>query len=175
MMEKHHILVSFKFYSQLIYHTSMFWKCISTYWKCNLIPRYTVSIYSFQFPTLQQLGEDLVTVLDFLHVKYVIGIGEGAGANVLARFGLAYPARVLGLILINCTGSATSVLDSFKNKVINIYYTQYYIALSILNYLHTTNTSFSAAHLIVPPLLSWSFSFDMKIWWNVFQQQYLVE
>lgn len=34
---------------------------------------------SFTFPTLQTLGEDLVTVLDYLHVKYVIGLGEGAG------------------------------------------------------------------------------------------------
>lgn len=34
---------------------------------------------SFAFPSLQTLGEDLVTVLDYLHVKYVIGLGEGAG------------------------------------------------------------------------------------------------
>ncbi|XP_037949274.1 uncharacterized protein ZK1073.1 isoform X2 [Teleopsis dalmanni] len=74
---------------------------------------------SFQFPSLQMLGEDLVTVLDFLHVKYVIGLGEGAGANVLARFGLAHPSRVLGLILINATGSAATVLQSFKNKFIS--------------------------------------------------------
>lgn len=58
-----------------------------------------------------------MTVLDFLHVKYVIGLGEGAGANTLARFGLAHPSRCLGLILINCTGSAASVLQTFKNKV----------------------------------------------------------
>lgn len=76
-----------------------------------------LSSYSFQYPSFQILGEDLVTVLDFLHVKYVIGLGEGAGANVLARFGLAHPARCLGLILINCTGSATSVFDAFKTKV----------------------------------------------------------
>ncbi|XP_043651589.1 exocyst complex component 4 isoform X5 [Drosophila teissieri] len=73
----------------------------------------------FPFPSLQSLGEDLVTVLDYLHVKYVIGLGEGAGANVLARFGLAHPSRVLGLILINATGSAASVLQSFKNKFIS--------------------------------------------------------
>lgn len=71
----------------------------------------------FPFPSLQALGEDLVTVLDYLHVKYVIGLGEGAGANVLARFGLAHPSRALGLILINATGSAASVLQSFRNKV----------------------------------------------------------
>lgn len=74
---------------------------------------------SFVFPSLKTLGEDLVTVLDFLHVKYVIGLGEGAGANVLARFGLAHPSRCLGLILINCTGSAASVIQSFKTKVSN--------------------------------------------------------
>lgn len=40
----------------------------------NIFPR-----FSFAFPSLQTLGEDLVTVLDYLHVKYVIGLGEGAG------------------------------------------------------------------------------------------------
>lgn len=68
---------------------------------------------------MQLLGEELVTILDFLHVKYVIGLGEGAGANVLARFGLAHPSRCLGLILINVTGSAASVLDAFKTKFIS--------------------------------------------------------
>ncbi|KAL5235132.1 hypothetical protein ACI65C_002542 [Semiaphis heraclei] len=74
---------------------------------------------SFQFPSLQVLGEDLVAVLDTLHIRYVIGLGEGAGANVVARFGLAHPSRVLGLILINCTGSATSVKENFKSKFVN--------------------------------------------------------
>ncbi|KAL7033001.1 hypothetical protein ACKWTF_007451 [Chironomus riparius] len=74
---------------------------------------------NFAFPSLQTLGEDLVTVLDYLHVKYVIGLGEGAGANVLARFGLKHPSRCLGLILINCTGSAATVLETFKTKFIS--------------------------------------------------------
>ena len=75
------------------------------------------SVLSYQFPTLQILGEDLVTILDTLHVRYVIGLGEGAGANVIARFGLAHPTRTVGLILINCTGSAVSVKENFKAKV----------------------------------------------------------
>lgn len=66
---------------------------------------------------MQVLGEDLVAVLDTLHIRYVIGLGEGAGANAVARFGLAHPSRVLGLILINCTGSAVSVKENFKAKV----------------------------------------------------------
>lgn len=70
-----------------------------------------------EYPTLDVVGEDLVTVLDFLHVKYVVLLGDGAGANVLARFGLKHSSRVLGMILINCTGSSASVMESFKNKV----------------------------------------------------------
>lgn len=72
-----------------------------------------------EYPSLDVVGEDLVTVLDFLHVKYVVLLGDGAGANVLARFGLKHPTRVLGMILINCTGSAASVMESFKNKTVN--------------------------------------------------------
>uniref|UniRef100_A0A1B6CBP4 AB hydrolase-1 domain-containing protein n=1 Tax=Clastoptera arizonana TaxID=38151 RepID=A0A1B6CBP4_9HEMI len=74
---------------------------------------------SYQFPTLQTLGEELYQVLDSIKVKFVIGLGEGAGANVLARFGLAHPSRCLGLILINCTGSATSVKENFKAKFVS--------------------------------------------------------
>ncbi|XP_063531941.1 uncharacterized protein ZK1073.1 isoform X1 [Cydia strobilella] len=71
---------------------------------------------SYQFPPLQTLGEDLITVLDFLHVRYAVGIGEGAGANVLARCGLAHPRRLLGLILVNCTASTSSVADAFRSR-----------------------------------------------------------
>lgn len=73
----------------------------------------------FHFPTMQMLGEDLVTVLDFLHIKYVIGLGEGAGANILLRFGMAHPSRCLGLILVNVTAGKTSVMDYFKDKFMN--------------------------------------------------------
>ncbi|KAM3961952.1 uncharacterized protein ZK1073.1 isoform 2-T4 [Aphomia sociella] len=71
---------------------------------------------SYQFPSLQTLGEDLITVLDFLHVRYAVGLGEGAGANVLARCGLAHPRRLLGLILVNCTASTSSVADAFRTR-----------------------------------------------------------
>ncbi|VDM93062.1 unnamed protein product [Onchocerca ochengi] len=40
------------------------------------------------FPTLDQLGEDLVCVLDKLDVKTCIAFGEGAGANIICRFAL---------------------------------------------------------------------------------------
>jgi len=48
---------------------------------------------SFAYPVMQSLGEDLVTVLDQLRIKYVIGFGDGAGANILTRFAMMHTAR----------------------------------------------------------------------------------
>lgn len=45
-----------------------------------------------------------------------MGLGEGAGANILARCGLAHPRRLLGLILVNCTASTSSVADAFRTR-----------------------------------------------------------
>ncbi|GIY95567.1 uncharacterized protein ZK1073.1 [Caerostris extrusa] len=73
----------------------------------------------FNFPTIQQLGEELNIVLDQLKVKLVVCFGEGAGANVLARFALAHPARVLGLILIHCIPFGAGVMEYFKDRFMN--------------------------------------------------------
>ncbi|GIY48958.1 uncharacterized protein ZK1073.1 [Caerostris darwini] len=73
----------------------------------------------FNFPTIQQLGEELNIVLDHLKVKLVVCFGEGAGANVLVRFALAYPARVLGLILIHCVPFGAGVMEYFKDRFMN--------------------------------------------------------
>ena len=40
-----------------------------------------------RYPSMQELGEALVSVLDSLSIEYVVGLGEGAGANILARWG----------------------------------------------------------------------------------------
>ena len=66
---------------------------------------------------MQMIAEDLIAVVDQLKVKLVIGLGEGAGANILARFGMAYPDRCMGLILIHCTSTTAGVMEHFKDKV----------------------------------------------------------
>ncbi|XP_048249345.1 uncharacterized protein ZK1073.1-like isoform X3 [Haliotis rufescens] len=71
----------------------------------------------YTFPSMQSLGEDLVCVLDQLDVKQVIGLGEGAGANIIARFAMAQPKRVLGVCLIHCTGSTANFMEAVKDKV----------------------------------------------------------
>ncbi|XP_045127058.1 uncharacterized protein ZK1073.1-like isoform X1 [Portunus trituberculatus] len=73
----------------------------------------------YVFPTMQIIAEDLIAVLDQLKVKLVIGLGEGAGANILARFGMAYPDRCMGLILIHCTSTTAGVMEHFKDKIIS--------------------------------------------------------
>jgi len=73
----------------------------------------------YVFPTMQNIAEDLVAVLDQLKVTMVIGLGEGAGANILARFGMAYHDRCMGLILIHCTSTTAGVMEHFKDKIIS--------------------------------------------------------
>ena len=70
------------------------------------------------FPTIIQLGEELVPeVLDALRVPLVVGVGEGAGANVLARFGLKHPSRVLGLVLVHLVSSEVGFLGQLRDKL----------------------------------------------------------
>lgn len=66
---------------------------------------------------MRTMGHVLAEVLDALHLDYVIGLGEGAGANILARFGMDHPTRCLGLILIHCTSTVAGVMEYFRDKV----------------------------------------------------------
>jgi pimeloyl-ACP methyl ester carboxylesterase len=70
----------------------------------------------YQFPTMQQIGEDLVVVLDQLNIKEVVCLGEGAGANILARFAMVHMSRVLGACLLHTTGTTAGFLESIKDK-----------------------------------------------------------
>lgn len=62
----------------------------------------------FTFPTLDMLAEMIVTVMDHYGLKHFIGLGVGAGANILARFALMYPHFVDALFLINCPSTVAS-------------------------------------------------------------------
>jgi protein NDRG1 len=72
----------------------------------------------YQYPTVREIGEDLVCILDHLNVKQVVCFGEGAGANILARFALAHISRVLGVCFLHATGTAASFQESLKEKMI---------------------------------------------------------
>uniref|UniRef100_A0A1I8BQQ7 AB hydrolase-1 domain-containing protein n=1 Tax=Meloidogyne hapla TaxID=6305 RepID=A0A1I8BQQ7_MELHA len=74
----------------------------------------------FRFPSLGQLGEDLVCVLDEVDVRTCIAFGEGAGANIISRFALVWPNRIMGIILVNCTSTPAGFIEYFKDMLINL-------------------------------------------------------
>jgi hypothetical protein len=43
---------------------------------------------------MEDLGEQLLDVLTHYGLKRVVGLGIGAGANILCRFALAHPEKV---------------------------------------------------------------------------------
>jgi len=70
------------------------------------------------FPTVQQMGEHVIpAVLDALKVNLIVGLGEGAGANVLVRFAIAHTSRVLGLLLIHLVTAGVGMLEKLKDTL----------------------------------------------------------
>ncbi|CAL8249660.1 unnamed protein product [Boreogadus saida] len=71
----------------------------------------------YTYPTMEQLSETLPIVLNHLGFNSVIGLGVGAGANILMRFALNYPDLVEGLVLININPNAEGIVDSVTSKI----------------------------------------------------------
>uniref|UniRef100_A0A6G1S9U5 Uncharacterized protein ZK1073.1 n=1 Tax=Aceria tosichella TaxID=561515 RepID=A0A6G1S9U5_9ACAR len=72
----------------------------------------------YEFPPIKTIGEELlVEVLDKLKIKLIVGIGEGAGANILVRFANKYHSRVLGLVLIHLAPAGVGVLERLKSQI----------------------------------------------------------
>lgn len=72
----------------------------------------------YEFPPIKTIGEELlVEVLDKLKIKLIVGIGEGAGANILVRFSNKYHSRVLGLVLIHLAPAGVGVLERLKSQI----------------------------------------------------------
>lgn len=55
----------------------------------------------YKYPTMDELAVQVKEVLDQLEVKSIVGLGCGAGANVLLRLALMEPDLVEGLFLIH--------------------------------------------------------------------------
>merc|ERR1711936_859243 len=69
----------------------------------------------FTFPTMHQLGIGLVTILDQLRITRVVGLGDGAGANIITRFAMMHPTRVHGIVTVNNTASES--LGRFTDRL----------------------------------------------------------
>uniref|UniRef100_A0A670K4W8 NDRG family member 4 n=1 Tax=Podarcis muralis TaxID=64176 RepID=A0A670K4W8_PODMU len=71
----------------------------------------------YQYPSMDQLAAMLPSVVQHFGFKYVIGIGVGAGAYVLAKFALIFPDLVEGLVLVNVDPNGKGWIDWAATKL----------------------------------------------------------
>jgi pimeloyl-ACP methyl ester carboxylesterase len=67
--------------------------------------------FSFVYPTMDELANQLLFVLSHFGLKTVIGFGVGAGANILVRFALQHPDKIGALCLVNCSSTQAGWIE----------------------------------------------------------------
>lgn len=67
--------------------------------------------FSFVYPTMDELANQLLFVMSHFGMKTIIGFGVGAGANILVRFALANPDKVGALCLVNCSSTQAGWIE----------------------------------------------------------------
>lgn len=65
----------------------------------------------YEYPTMEQLGEQVQEVLNHFNIVRYCGIGVGLGANVLMRHAFVYPERVDSIMLINASTTKSGWLE----------------------------------------------------------------
>lgn len=76
----------------------------------NLMKTYT-------YPTMDQLSEMILPVMQYYGLKRFIGFGAGAGANVLARFALEHADKIDALLMLNGTAGKAGWTEWGYQKV----------------------------------------------------------
>lgn len=69
-----------------------------------------------KYPSLEELGEELVCVLDHFHIPQVVCVGDGVGANISSYFAIKNPSRCLGVVILEPISSSASVFESLRHK-----------------------------------------------------------
>jgi len=73
-----------------------------------------------EYPSMEQLAEQVQEVLNHFNLVKYIGVGVGLGANVLTRHSLLYPERVDCLMLVNtCSTKAGWVEWGYQKRNIS--------------------------------------------------------
>jgi len=76
--------------------------------------------FGADFPSMQDLSFGLLNILSHLKIPKVVGLGVGAGANILCRLAIHSPDKVLGLVAIQPTASAATVMEQLKQKIVSL-------------------------------------------------------
>ncbi|KAG1681704.1 hypothetical protein GQR58_011700 [Nymphon striatum] len=85
-------------------------------------PEAVSNVYCKQTDLIINIYKFTDVIISYLYhemVKLVVGFGEGSGANILLRFAIAHPDRVLGLLLLHCTASTAGVMEVVKDKIMS--------------------------------------------------------
>lgn len=72
-----------------------------------------------KYPTLEELADELITILDLFKLSQVVLLGEGTGATICTHFAMKYPTRCYGLMCIEPIVSSASYMESLKHKIQN--------------------------------------------------------
>lgn len=70
-----------------------------------------------KYPSLEDLGDELVCIVDYLKIPQVVCMGDGVGANICAHFAIKHSKRCLGLVLIEPVACSASLFEILKSKL----------------------------------------------------------
>ncbi|XP_075228821.1 misexpression suppressor of KSR 2 isoform X2 [Lycorma delicatula] len=89
----------------------------------------------YEYPTMDELANQLNFVLGHFGLKSIIGLGVGAGGNILARFALAHPDKVEALCLINVVSTQAGWIEWGYQKLNARYLKSKGMTQGVLDYL----------------------------------------
>lgn len=72
-----------------------FEKNIHVYILCRNYFIILIFFCSYVFPTIDELANQLDHVLRYFNLQSIVGLGVGAGGNILARFAYRQPTKVI--------------------------------------------------------------------------------
>ena len=73
-----------------------------------------------KYPSVEEVADELVCIVDHLKIPQVVCMGDGTGATLAVHFALKHPKRCLGLVLIQPASFSPGIFDTIKHKVHNM-------------------------------------------------------
>ncbi|KAL8194564.1 UNVERIFIED_CONTAM: Protein ndrg4 [Gekko kuhli] len=125
----------------------------------------------YQYPSMDQLAAMLPSVVQHFGFKYVIGIGVGAGAYVLAKFALIFPDLVEGLVLINIDPNGKGWIDWAATKISGLTST---LPDSVLSHLFSQEELVSNTELVQSyrqQIGSMVNQCNLQLFWNMYNSR----
>ncbi|KAG8143776.1 hypothetical protein E2320_000951 [Naja naja] len=125
----------------------------------------------YQYPSMDQLAAMLPSVVQHFGFKYVIGIGVGAGAYVLAKFALIFPDLVEGLVLINVDPNAKGWIDWAASKLSGLTSTLSDMVLSHLFSQEELANNMELVQSYRQQIASTVNQFNLQLFWSMYNSR----